>query len=163
MNIDINKAAKRGGDELTQSNAYKILREGEAASETLTPHTSKSASLSERVQGPRVTYPPIVLQKEIKNIRETLKTIKSWVPSAHFKVINDCHAIMTNNIKDYQKIMKNLGEVNIKFYTFTPKQEKHKKLVLKGVHDLFTVEDIKQDLQSQSDTIIEVVKMKSLR
>lgn len=52
---------------------------------------------------------------------------------------------------------------NIEHYTFTPKIEKSKKLVLKGINSEYSLDEIMTGLKAQTTEIINITQMKSKR
>lgn len=54
-----------------------------------------------------------------------------------------------------------LEEVQIKYFSYTPVTEKHRKLVLRSVPSLYTVDEVKEDIMKQSNAVMNVTELKS--
>lgn len=134
---------------LISSNQFESLDETEAPSIDPTLTTK------------HIRMPPIVIGQDLKNPKDTLMKIRKWITNMHFKVLRGQHAIMTYNKEDYVTVMTKLDEVNITYHTYTPKSEKTRRLVLKGLPSLYTNDDLKADLSSQNSAVVNVTEMKT--
>lgn len=151
----LNPRGKRGAEDNLDDNPFKVLKEQEA------PSVNMDLNKPTKVMSARL--PPIVLGQSLLNEKSTLAKIRTWVPSSHFKLVNKSHAIMTQNLEDYKLVQERLKEAQIQYFTYTPQVDKHKRLVLKGVHEMYTLEEIKTDLLQQSDSVVNVTQMKTYK
>lgn len=127
------------------------------APEDVSTDTSSSKTLKHQ--------PPIKITQPLTNPKETKKEIRKWVTGTiHFQLNKHGSEILTYSVNDHKIIQAKLKENNIQFYTFTPRSEVPKKLVLKGVDaGCFTTDDILTDLKGQlSDHGITVTKVTQL-
>lgn len=100
--------------------------------------------------------------KELQNPRGTISKIKSWANDLHFKVIKGENAVVAHSAASYELLQKNLTEVNIQFYTFTPPEQRTKRLILRGIDSkIYTVDEIQADLMEQCSDVLKVVQMTS--
>lgn len=108
--------------------------------------------------------PPIILPK-LQDPKETLNTVKSCAPAdILFKMIRGEQAVLTRDAKTFALVREELSKINIKHYTFTQQNEKHKKLVLKGLPEgIFNTEEIIDDLKNKCSEVTKVVQLKSLK
>lgn len=147
-----NKNRKIEDDEMTgTNNMFQALSEIEAPTKNPT------------VRVPQSKMPPIIIGQELVNTKDTLAKIRKWAQNMFFKTIDGKPAVCTFNPEDYESVKSKLNEAGIKFYTFTPPTDKPKKLVLKGIDSMFTVEEIKEDLLTQTQQLINITQMKSMR
>lgn len=134
--------AKNDGSQITDENRFNGLKDDDNG-EVMEP------------------FPPIVIAAELKNPRDTYAKIKSWAQNIHFRTtMRGKKQIITYNKVDYDMIKKRLDECAIEYYTYTPKADKVKHMVLKGIDPSYTVEEICDDLMKQSEAIVDVVQMK---
>lgn len=110
------------------------------------------------------SFPPIVIANQLKNVKETHTTIKKWVKKVHFKITAaGLQQVITYTSTDYEEVKKKLQDCGLEFFSFTPRAERVKSLVLKGIDPGYSAEEILTDLQSQCDDIINITQMKSKR
>lgn len=104
--------------------------------------------------------PPIILHTELKKPKETYKQIQTWAKKPiYFKVINNLRHIHTSDKSDFYEIRKKLDEIKFEYQTHTPKDEIPKKLILKGLDEAYTAEEVKEDLKSQLDSVVDVKRL----
>lgn len=71
------------------------------------------------------------------------------------------HTIYANNQEHHTKIREALGAKKLEFFTYTPKNEKPKSLILKGVKGYFSAEDIKSELIELALPGVEILSVKN--
>lgn len=104
--------------------------------------------------------PPIILHTELKNPKETYKQIQTWAKKPiYFKTINNLRHIHTTDKSDFYSIREKLDEIKFEYQTHTPKDEIPKKLILKGLDEAYTADEVKEDLRSQLDTVVDVKRL----
>lgn len=84
----------------------------------------------------------------------------------HINGMNNAINIQTNNITSYNKVLEALKEEQTEFHTYTPKSTNIKSIVLKGVKEDFSEENILEELNSfifNNVNIYKVAKMKFSR
>lgn len=118
---------------------------------------------SEDTQATEEWFPPIIVTHELKNPKSFHEKVKQWGYKVNFRYVNNRHQILTYLKDDYENVKMKLTELNFNYITFTPKSQKPKLVVMKGMSDGYTESDILDDLKSQSDSVINVTQMKSRR
>lgn len=135
------------------SNQFQCLKEQEA------PSGSEEHEKVKRDLTPKM--PPIIIGQPLNDVKETLSGIKTWGTDVYFKLIRGQQAIMTSCDKDYQIVIQKLCKSKIKYFTYTPTMNKTKKLVLKGLPTVYTLDEIKEDLFSKVSDIVNITLLKS--
>lgn len=109
--------------------------------------------------------PPIVVTSNINNVKQFYDEIKhqSKAETIHFKSYKDTKQIITYNKNDYCEIQKYLESKQVQFYAYTLKEDKPKKLCLKGIDKSYDVTDIYNDILELTSDVIKVVQLKSLK
>lgn len=142
-------AAKRR--QIHEHNRKLNLEEEETSSDNPGSHPAMTKS-----------FPPLIITHELKNPRTFYEVVKKWAAKVHFRIRNGRHELITYLKEDHDTIQKNLLEAQISFYTYTPKSEKPKRVVLKGLlAGVFTEDEILDDLKQQTADVIKVTQMKS--
>lgn len=65
-------------------------------------------------------------------------------------------------MQDRLKVMADFKATDVSFHTYTPAEEKPKKIVLKGAPEM-DVEEIKEDLRKRGSPVQEIIKLKTRR
>lgn len=107
--------------------------------------------------------PPIVLKSEITDVKKFYEGLKSQLPqesSVHLRTYSNTRQIFTYTSEHFKIIKDYLTSQNFQYYTYTPKKELTKKLVLKGIDKSISSAEILDDLKQQYDGIIDVKQMK---
>jgi hypothetical protein len=144
-------------EDISCSNSFSELNDDDAG------NMDAESVISQRFsRKPKI--PPIVLESDIKNAKDTYAKIKSWVKGqVHFRTVNDRKMVYTYTIEDFQKVKTKFSELNFEYHTFTPKAELPKKLVLRGIDPSYSTEDIYNDLFEQYSKVKQVHQMKSTK
>lgn len=108
-------------------------------------------------------FPPIVITQELKNPKGFHESVKKWGMKVNFRYVKNQQQILTYIKEDYENVKLKLNELNFSYYTFTPKSQKPKLIVMKGISDGYSESEILHDLKNQSDKVINVTQMKSKR
>lgn len=122
-------------------------------------------SQDQEIQKKPQQMPPIVVTSNINNVKQFYEDIKqqSKAETIHFKSYKDTKQIITYNKNDYSEIQKYLESKEIQFYAYTLKEDKPKKLCLKGIDKSYDVTDIYNDILKLTSEVIKVVQLKSLK
>ena len=78
------------------------------------------------------------------------------------KIKNTIQYIYTTNLKDFKAIKQLLSKLNFKYFTYTPREQLHKKLLLRGVDKAYTAEEVLADLKDTVDVVQNVIQFKNL-
>jgi hypothetical protein len=144
------------GAKLTTTNSYESLPDDDEGDMEIGPTTSQKQK-----QKPD-PMPPIVLVTELKSPKDTYVKIASWLKGrVHFKVIRDRRLVYTYNKADFLLVQEKFRELQFQFHTYTLKDEIPKKLILRGIDPIFTVEEIYNDLFEQYGKVLKVFQLKS--
>lgn len=68
------------------------------------------------------------------------------------------NTIFADSTDDFAKIKEAIRETKKPFYTFTPKNEKHVSLILKGIRGDFEADEIRDEIQNSCDTDTKITK-----
>lgn len=137
--------------DLSDDNQFNILSEEEA------PAVSPQAK-NFKIR----KFPPIFINQELQDPRNFIENIKKTCTSVFFKVIRGQTAITARNEEDFNLVQEKLNDLHVQYYTYTPKEEKNRKLVLKGIQgNVYTAEEIKANLIAQSNSVVDIVQFKS--
>lgn len=111
-----------------------------------------------------IPYSQIILDHKLKNPKETMTIIKSWVKGLiHFHISNEKRSILTYNKEDYESVLKNLKELKFEHFTYSPKELKPKKIVLTGLESGYDKEEILEDLNNQlKGSKIEIISLQNI-
>lgn len=69
------------------------------------------------------------------------------------------HALQVNNIIDFSKAKKALEQAGTCFYTYTPRMEKPRTLLLKGISSEYETQEILNELNSLNVENIKFIKV----
>ncbi|KAK2577885.1 hypothetical protein KPH14_011500 [Odynerus spinipes] len=112
----------------------------------------------------KVNMPPInIIDSNTKTI---INLIKAALKLDNFKIkkISEGKQLLyTNNVSDFNKIKKLLKKNNYKFYSFTPRSEKNKIIVLKCLHGEYTPEEILNELKKFESNDVKFLKVSRLQ
>ena len=75
------------------------------------------------------------------------------------KINNNKHNLYTNNINDFKQAKEQLEVANTKFYSFTPKEEKEKSFLLKGLDNNENVNEIFNEVTKHNNDNLKFVKV----
>lgn len=143
-----------------QSKNILSVSEIQSTSNNIFNHLSDDCNEPEIIENPsndfrkkkQESYTPIIITKQLRNPKETIKKIKEWTENTvHFRSVKDGISIITYSKHDYDLFITKLKEIKFEFYTFTHLNDRPKKLVLKGMSQDYELEEILQDLKSQSE------------
>lgn len=106
--------------------------------------------------------PPIVVTQPIGNYREFIARIKEILESSEFtcQFNNKQTKIYIKTEEHRQIIIDELEKEKVDFHTFTRRDEKVKKIVLKAAPGL-NLEEIKEELEFEGVPVVEVIKLRS--
>ncbi|KAK0072851.1 hypothetical protein PV326_014066, partial [Microctonus aethiopoides] len=82
--------------------------------------------------------PPINIFEQ--KIPDTIKVLKKGTQTENFKIkrmSEHLHIVKVDDYKDYKKTIEVLKETNTQYYTYTPKQDKNRSYLLKGLDNAY--------------------------
>lgn len=103
--------------------------------------------------------PPInIIDIETKKL---IQFIKNGLMINEFKIkqFRDKKSLFMNNLKDYMKVKAYLEKVNAKFFTFTPKGQKTKTYLLKGLNADTNVDEVLNALNVHQNEDLQFLKV----
>lgn len=143
------------------NNAFNILNPDDnmemedKASNTNTPTKSPANNIK------KYSSPPIiVLNTNIKSLITTLnKTISIKDKFTLAQTAKNTVTITPKDSDDHAKFKEILTANGMQFYTFTPKGDKPKTLVLKGVKGGYTENDVKEEIKNMELKNVNIIKV----
>lgn len=156
LNQSTKKKQKPITDYTTSNNQFNHLKDDDDGSVIIdTPVKGKRTA--------PVNLPPIVLQTDLTNPKDTFKKVQAWVKNpVYFKKINDVRHVHASTKEDFYTLQNKFTEIGFKYYTHKPKDEIPKKLILKGLEGLYTPFEVFEDLKTQFDGVIEVKQLSKM-
>lgn len=112
----------------------------------------------------RQWIPPIIINSKIGNYKMFSQEVTSILGHGNFRVFyrNTGSKIILQNMSDRNKIIEEFKTNHLDFHTFTPNEEKTKKIVLKGAPEM-DLDEVKNNLKQQGTNIETIIKMKTKR
>ena len=163
-----NNDPNKGNSALPVEDLLLLQNSQPTADESLNHVPNHSNSITETVEDEsrknKNKQPPIVIEGvEPKTIIDLLKknNLLNHSKIKNFSS-NKCN-IISNNTETYLSIKKALNNENIQFYSFTPRQQKPKSLVLKGLHTGTSCEEILEELNGLNIENVNILKVTPLR
>lgn len=105
--------------------------------------------------------PPLVIHGNIKEHKKFVDTIKQTVEDKfHLKYHEECVEVFLHNRKDYDTLFKVWKSRQIKFHTYTSKEEKRRTYIIKGLHDRIETSEVKESLEQLDITVHNISLMK---
>ncbi|GJQ73832.1 hypothetical protein Trydic_g18770 [Trypoxylus dichotomus] len=165
--------------EFSEPNRFELLSDNEEETEEmeedveeineLTPTETEQPSTSGRnkSEGTTATKPerkqkiaPIIIKEMAKWTRTANLMREKRITATKRKLINTGIQVEPATEEDYRKLSKLLKEQKTQFYTYQLKSEKKLKVVLRGITQDITDDEIKQDLQAQDYPVEKITRMK---
>lgn len=84
---------------------------------------------------------------------------KSFQRPVNFRNLKKGYNVTTDNIEDHETLKKLLSTNKIPFYTFSTKDKKPVKLIMKGVHHSYSTEGVKNDILVDNKNVSSVQAM----
>lgn len=108
--------------------------------------------------------PPIIILSQIQNYKLFNQQITSILGHGNFRVFyrNTGTKVLLQSMTDRAKLMLDLDENKLNFHTFTPNEEKCKKIVLKGAPEM-DIDEVKENLIKQGSAVDSIIKLKTRR
>ncbi|GJQ71967.1 hypothetical protein Trydic_g3075 [Trypoxylus dichotomus] len=103
---------------------------------------------------------PIITKEKPKWTKTSNMTKRKIITATKCKLIQTGIQVELATKDDYRKLSKMLKEEGIQFYTFQLKSEKNLKVILRGITQDITEEEIKDDLQQQDYPVEKISRMK---
>ncbi|KAK2578867.1 hypothetical protein KPH14_001275 [Odynerus spinipes] len=147
-------------EETDEDTEFEIQKESLQTSKHTSRQSVKTRKAEERSPWSQKEVPPINFfgldPKIIISIIEENLNITSF----HIKKINESkYSIFIQKLEDYKKVKNSLIENKIKFYTYTPRNEKVQTLLLKGLHSSCEPNEILAELKNSEDNDLKFVKV----
>lgn len=120
---------------------------------------------NQQVKSLKLIRPPPINTHNVP-MKKLIDTLKDKVLGNSYRIKNNIdnnHIVYVNDMDSYSTIKKLLLDADIKYYSYTPKQDKMKNIVLKGLNADYTAEEIQNELVAlnlEGVTIIKVEMMK---
>lgn len=106
--------------------------------------------------------PPIYITELFKDPKAAINAIQEGLQGkAIFKILRNGYNVQIESITDHEALKSKLVDLKIPFYTFTLKENKTSRLVLKGVHNSYSPEEITTELHSLNVKVLNVQPMMS--
>ena len=106
---------------------------------------------------------PLILHGSTQNHGEFIKLLNNTVGGKlYLKYRKNTVDVHIQEANDYEKIMEIWKEKEIKFHTYTRKEDKKRTYVLSGLHNQTDNEEIKSDLEQQGIMAMKVNKLKGV-
>ncbi|GJQ65105.1 hypothetical protein Trydic_g3648 [Trypoxylus dichotomus] len=164
---------------ITTQNRFELLSDNEEEAEEMeedveeineiTPTETEQPSTSRRNKsdGTTATKPerkqkiaPIIIKETAKWTRTANLMREKRITATKSKLINTGIQVEPATEEDYRKLSKLLKGQKTQFYTYQLKSEKKLKVVLRGITQDITDDEIKQDLQAQDYPVEKITRMK---
>lgn len=108
--------------------------------------------------------PPLVLHGKVKDHVAFVGLIKQSVENNfHIKYHEDNVEVFLYNKKDYETLSTAWKSKNIKYHTYTSKEEKRRTYIIKGLHAYTKPEEIKEDLEASGIIVHNISLMKGTK
>lgn len=106
-----------------------------------------------------IKIPPINLVD--MDTKELIKFIKNGLKINEFRIkeFRNKKSLFMNNLKDYARVKSYLKKSTAKFFTFTPKAEKTKTYLLKGLNGDTPIEEILEELNKFQEDDLKFIKV----
>lgn len=131
------------------SNRYGVLQQQhDTITDTETSETTKP--------------PPIKILQKINSFTHLTNSIRNVINSNNYRVKYTANAtiVYLTNLDDYHKLVRDLKEKEVEFFTYTPKNEREVKAVIRAA-PFISSEDIKNNLQDQGLDITGINQFKT--
>lgn len=126
-----------------------------------------NGTLDNRKISKKQNIPPIYITTD--NLKSLTQILSNIFESTQFTVKQltnsdkSTHVIFARDLSKFDEIKNKLKTEKVEYYTYTPKGEKSKLLVLKGLNETFAPEEVKQELQKAVKDIAVIEKIDTLK
>lgn len=135
------------------SNSFEVLSDSD-------PETETEHSQVHHIIPKKYKPPPIVVYSYIQDHMKSLNTIKEQLTDEiSIKYRGNRIIIHTFNRPDYDKVKQIMHESKLDFHTYTPKEDRDHKLVLKNLPPTISPEEVKNSLEAQNIKIKKITQM----
>lgn len=143
------KSPKSKPEETTLKNTYEVLSQKDVGVD------------KEEDVPPTKTFPPIVVKTAmpLKAFISCVRTSISTTTNINFKSGKGTISIYTTSAADFKTTQEKLKEKLFEFHTFTPKDDRIKRLVIKGLSSEYTPEEVEEDLKKLGLDFLKVQNM----
>ncbi|KAH0554797.1 hypothetical protein KQX54_012740 [Cotesia glomerata] len=126
--------------------------------------TAEKNNTQEVVKEKTYRPPPILIPGEA--VSKTVTSIRiANIEQDSFVITlsKGLHSVQASNQVSYETIKKTLKEASIQYYTYTPKGDRPKSVLLKGISEDFTPAQVADYLKSKNIPYIEILKVSELK
>lgn len=144
----------------TSSNKYALLSNDDNKGNEV----DKVNEVNEDVHEEMSLKPPPIFIPEVENINKMVKSISKIITANEFNyksLMNDQIKIMVKSVDSYRKLVKHLESAKIFFHTYQLKQERSYRVVIKGIHHSYPIQDLKAILLSLGHDVRNITNVKS--
>lgn len=158
---------ENSGNKPTSSSSYEV-RTGVVQQPSTSKQAIKNTTRKENTETDTNTHktqnnnklPPINIFNQNASLIVTAITKKLDIKNFYIKQINNSkHAIHASNIKDYSDIKKLLEELEVPYFTYTPKEVRNQTFLLKGLNVEEKEEDILSELTEITSEAVTIAKV----
>ncbi|KAM0734036.1 Nucleic-acid-binding protein from transposon X-element [Formica fusca] len=108
--------------------------------------------------------PPLVIHGCVQDHAAFVQLIKQSVENNFYIKYHENNVeVFLSNYRDYEALSQTWKNKEVKFHTYTAKDEKRRTYVLKGLHELVKPEEIKENLKELGITVHNINLMKGTR
>lgn len=107
--------------------------------------------------------PPIYV--DTNAIKDLIALLKEDPNTSEFIISSnniDQQIIYAKNVQQFTNIKSKLKEKNLKFFTYSLKTQRNKLLVLKGLNNVFSEQEILEELKNSVDETVNIIKIEKL-
>lgn len=150
------------------SNRYGILTEEpmeiREQAENTGAYPKNQSSKQTTQQTKKIWVPPIVIFEKIGNYQDFNRDIFKQLGHNNFLVSYKTTKtiIKVQRPEDRTKLMEDFHKSKILFHTFTPEEEKTKKIVMKAGPNM-NIQTLKEDLKAKGQDVNDIIKLKTHR
>lgn len=152
MELEYNVETNNRFHSLSESDDLETGDEGE---NTAAPTTSTQ---QQHHKEPKI--PPIVMYHFVEAHTQTFNNLRAGLEKDFdLKYKGDRVIIKPSTKSDYQTIINALKSNNLEYHTYTPKEDKEPRLIVKNIPPNVTTEEVQQDLLKQGLKVKKVTQM----
>lgn len=130
-----------------------------AAQSTAEKNNTQEVVKEKSYRPPPILIPGEAVSKTVTSIRIANIEQDSFVVT----LSKGLHSVQATNQVSYETIKKTLKEASIQYYTYTPKGDRPKSVLLKGISDDFSPAQVAENLKSKNIPSVEILKVSELK
>ena len=110
--------------------------------------------------GVKEKIPPVVIQTKLSDPLGLMKAIKeNYDPEVKFQFLSSGVKILSHNKETYDKLTAKLQQDKLEYHTYTTDNNRYKHLVLKGLYNTNTTDEVIECLTDKGFTPVRCIKM----